>query len=75
MAKKTGYKKTPTKINNLIALFRANGGNVSATCVAAQISRKTFYNWVNDDPELAEVVEEVKEECFPVTIHKPLHFK
>ena len=35
--------------------------NVSESCSIAGISRQTFYNWTNKDPEFAEAVEEANE--------------
>lgn len=36
-------------------------GNVSATCRAVKVSRRSFYNWVNDSPDFAHGVDEVQE--------------
>lgn len=36
-------------------------GNVAKSCKAAQVSRRTYYDWMERDAEFAEKVEEVAE--------------
>lgn len=54
-------KKTKKRLDNVIASLRANKYNVSDACEANNISRRTFYNWKNEDKNFAERVEEIKE--------------
>lgn len=44
-----------------LEVFAAKLGNVSNACEAASVSRKTFYNWKNDDEEFAQNVNEIEE--------------
>lgn len=47
MAKKIANDK-------IIEVYEKKGCNVTATCTALGISRKTFYNWKEKDPKLQE---------------------
>lgn len=44
----------------LIKTYKAKAGNVSATCLACGISRKTFYEWMKK-PKFFDAVEEIDE--------------
>ena len=44
-----------------IKAFRKKGCNIAATCLAANISRQTFYRWRKLDEEFAEAIEESEE--------------
>lgn len=46
----------------MIEALRRSGGNVSIACKNVGISRKTHYEWVNNDMKYADAVEEVVEE-------------
>ena len=48
-------------IKALEALKR-NRGNISAACKAVNISRPTFYEWRDNNPEFAQAAEDVREE-------------
>lgn len=54
-------KYSDAKIENLLSLLNANGGNISAACEAVGISRKTFYEWKKSDEAFADAYEEVRE--------------
>lgn len=54
-------KKSEKRVENLIAQLKASQYNVSKACEAVNISRRTYYTWIEEDPELAERVEEIKE--------------
>lgn len=53
-------KRKRTKERLLIALAESKG-IVSYACEAVKITRKTFYEWVKEDAEFAEKVEEITE--------------
>lgn len=42
-------------------ILREHLGIVTSACIAAQIERKTYYNWRNSDPEFAAACDEVQE--------------
>ena len=42
-------------------VYHQNAGNVSKTCQALKISRKTFYEWYNNDPIFKESIDDVNE--------------
>lgn len=44
-----------------LEVYAAKLGYVKDACEAAGISRKTFYNWKNDDEEFAQSVQEIEE--------------
>ena len=68
---KKGKRKKPTlaetKTKKLKKLFIKNfadlGANVSATCLATKIGRRTFYNWYEQDKIFAEDIEYCELEC------------
>lgn len=45
----------------ILTVYKKKGGNISATCDALGIARKTFYAWKNKHPTLAEELSEVDE--------------
>ena len=45
-----------------IDLFGSNRCNISKTCKKIGISRCTYYNWIETDPEFANDVEDAREE-------------
>lgn len=54
-------KFTKRKAKRLLEALDAGSGNVSYACEKEKITRPTFYNWVNDNPEFREAVEAIKE--------------
>lgn len=54
-------KKSEKRIENLLANLKSTGGNISKACEGSDISRVSFYNWMNSDPEFKEAVEELQE--------------
>lgn len=48
-------------VDAILKVYEKKGANVSATCAALGISRRTFYNWKNANKELANGLEEVEE--------------
>lgn len=62
MAKKTkdqdnNFSRTQ---NRFLKALKETLGNITGACVKANISRQTYYNWMNDD-EFAKAVDEVNE--------------
>jgi len=47
---------------NIIEIYRNKSCNISETCIAGQITRPTFYNWVNNNPLFKSAVEDIDEE-------------
>lgn len=45
---------------NFIVAYGDTFGNVTESCRLTQISRKTFYQWKNNDPEFAAEIENVE---------------
>lgn len=48
-------------IEKIVEVYRKKACNVSATCLALGISRKTFYEWKSKKKKLAEMLEEEDE--------------
>ena len=48
-------------IENIIKMYEKKGCNVTTTCAALGISRKTFYEWKDKKKKLAEGLDEVDE--------------
>ena len=42
--------------------MRATLGNITASCKEAEIDRKTYYNWLEADPDFKQAVEDINEE-------------
>ena len=52
-------KKFSKKIaEHILAMIRADTHTISEVCKCVGISRQTFYNWQNDNPEFAQAVED-----------------
>ena len=64
--KKDKLKKgTSTKVKKkaMIEALTKTLGNVSEACIQVGMSRNTHYEWVKDDPEYAEAVENIDVRC------------
>ena len=48
-------------IEDIVKMYQKKGCNITATCTALGISRKTFYEWKEKKKKLAEGLEEVDE--------------
>ena len=48
------------KKKSFIEAFEKSFGNVSQACRSVGITRATFYNWKNDDPEFLEALEAIE---------------
>ena len=60
--KKTSIqKKQVIKKKRLLKSLKDNHGFIANACEAAKISRKTFYNWIKEDDEFSEAVDEIQE--------------
>jgi len=46
---------------DVLEAYKMTFGNVSATCIKANIARKTFYEWKEKDSKFKEAVEELDE--------------
>ena len=56
-------KKFSKKIaEHILAMIRADTHTISEVCKCVGISRQTFYNWQNDNPEFAQAVEDANNE-------------
>ena len=48
-------------VEDIASMYEKKGCNVTATCTALGISRKTFYEWKSKKKKLAEALEDVEE--------------
>jgi hypothetical protein len=53
--------RTDIKKAKFLRLLEVNEGNVSHTCKAAHMGRQTYYGWLKEDAEFAELVENIQE--------------
>ena len=53
-----------------LQIFRKQAGNVTEAAKAANITRKTYYEWCRDDPAFAEAADDVKETLLDFTESK-----
>lgn len=56
-------KNNKMKKRAFLEKYEKTLGNVAESCNAAQVSRRTYYDWMERDAEFAEKVEEVAESC------------
>jgi len=61
MARRINKKKL------FLEAFEKNAGNISLSCKAIGISRKTFYQWLKNDEKFKEEVEAVEESFLDFT--------
>lgn len=47
--------------DKFLEIFANKAGNISDACKAAGISRRTYYDWMQDDTEFKNNVEEIQE--------------
>jgi len=57
----TGTEGTDKKKADFLIAFKEKAGNISKACDAVNIGRRTYYNWLESDPDFAQVVEDVNE--------------
>lgn len=53
--------KQQIKKKKLLECLRQTLGIINAACIQAGVSRKTYYNWIGNDPDFAEKASEVIE--------------
>ncbi len=54
-------KNKSIDLNKVVEIYEKKGCNVSATCAALGIERRTFYNWKNSEPSFAEAIADADE--------------
>ena len=59
---KSPRNSTIIKKRTFLAKMRATLGNITASCKEAEIDRKTYYNWLEADPDFKQAVEDINEE-------------
>lgn len=47
----------------LVEKMKKTLGNITASCEAAGIARKTFYEWIEKDPAFKTTIEAIEESC------------
>ena len=55
-------KSNTLKKQTFLAKMKATLGNITASCQAADIARKTYYEWIEKDPDFKQAVEDINEE-------------
>ena len=61
MEKAQKAQKTDKKKKDFIESLRNNLGHIADACTAANIGRRTYYNWVADDKEFKEDVDHIQD--------------
>jgi len=49
-------------------------GSITKAAKAANIGRRTFYNWIDQDPEFALLFEEIQESILDLIVDRAYHF-
>lgn len=67
-AKRIAALNDTTNANKKAAIeaLRKTLGNVSKACEAVNISRTQFYEWVNEDPDFAQSLKDVREKTVDI---------
>lgn len=55
-------KKTERRRTALIAVLKRTGGDISKSAAHLGVTRTTVYNWMRRDKELAQILEDIREE-------------
>ena len=50
------------KKQTFLAKMKATLGNITASCQSAGISRRTYYDWIEADPDFKQAVDDINEE-------------
>lgn len=61
MANSNGRTGLTVKQLDVLAALERNRGNITKAVAAANVSRQSYYNWLDDSPAFVEATEEVKE--------------
>ena len=59
-----GNEKTIANKQRFLELFEPNAGSISAICKALGISRRAYYNWMEDDESFRTAVEDAQESLY-----------
>lgn len=52
---------TREKLNQIAQIYEKKNGNITATCLAANIGRRSFYRYLENDAKFKEMIEDVNE--------------
>lgn len=52
---------TRERLNQIAEIYEKKSGNITATCIAANIGRRTFYRYLDNDAKFKEMIEDVNE--------------
>lgn len=52
---------TREKLNQIAQIYEKKSGNITATCLAANIGRRSFYRYLENDAKFKEMIEDVNE--------------
>lgn len=61
MTNLTRKKKKDERKAKFVDNYKLSWGNVSATCDASGISRQTYYTWIKEDSDFAQLIHEIDE--------------
>lgn len=70
---KISRKEIEARKKIIVKAFLKNAGNVNKLCSIANITRKTYYEWMNTDEEFRQQIEEENEALLDYTESK--HFE
>lgn len=54
-------KKLKKKQRLFIEAFSKNAANISRACTAVGITRRTYYNWLENNDEFASIIDDINE--------------
>jgi len=57
---RTGNTKTLKK--KFLLIYAKKMANISEACKALKMSRRTYYDWMENDPKFVEIIEDIQED-------------
>ena len=68
----TGNTSTVRRKKAFLKVAALNRGNITKSIIAANVGRRTFYNWIDQDPEFAAQFDDVLESLLDFVMDQAL---
>ncbi len=72
--KLSGSAATVKRKRRFLDIVNQTMGNITNAAKAVNIGRRTFYNWMDHDPEFAALYEEIQESIIDLIVDRSYHF-
>jgi len=74
VGKLSGSASTIKRKRKFLDVATQTRGNITKATKEAHIGRRTFYNWMEQDPEFAALYEEIQESIIDLIVDRAYHF-